>query len=116
MKIENFDYGSLTKEQKKVVIEIMELLRKSNQENMLEFADVLKHKFNVEEIPMEDTSKSWLLHILKKENVNHCVQGFNLENVNTKNVKKYPIILIQDDIRTLEKAFEKNFFEKLNVK
>ena len=112
MKKEVFDYGSLNDVQKDTVKEVIDILRKSNQKELNDFAENLKLKFKIVEIPTLDITNSWLYQILKKENIFISVQGHNIENAGSKDAKQYPIVAITEDIRKIEKALEKYILKK----
>ena len=112
MKKEVFDYRELNDLQKDTIKEVIDILRKSNQKELNDFAENLKIKFKIVEIPTLDINESWLCQILKKENISVSVQGYNIENAGTKDSKQYPIIAITEDIRKIEKALERYILKK----
>ena len=112
MKKEVVDYGSLNDVQKDPVKEVIDILRKSNQKELNDFAENLKLKFKIVEIPTLDITNSWLYQILKKENIFISVQGHNIENAGSKDAKQYPIVAITEDNRKIEKALEKYILKK----
>jgi hypothetical protein len=97
-KINLFDYGTINSEQKKVAEEIAQLALQMNQPML---AELIKQKFKIVDIPLYDISKTNFINKCKEINVKPSIQGYILED----NLK-YPILCLNEDIRTLEKLFE----------
>ena len=71
-----FDYGDISDEQKKVVKEIIDLMRAREQIPCGMFAEELKQKFQLEEIPMKKIEDSIWGQLTKNERLGQSIQGF----------------------------------------
>jgi len=71
-----FDYGSITERDKKVVKEIIDLMRARDQIPCGMFAEELKTRFELVEIPMKKIEDSVWGQLTKDERLGQSVQGF----------------------------------------
>ena len=71
-----FDYGDISDKQKEVVKEIIDLMRAREQIPCGMFAEELKQKFQLEEIPMKKIEDSVWGQLTKDERLGQSVQGF----------------------------------------
>ena len=97
-----FDYGHITSEHKKVVEEVINIANSSGHEM---FAELLKIKFQIKDIPIHDINNSEFINICKKINVTYTVQGYTKETINGEEIK-FPLISVCADIRQLDKIIE----------
>jgi len=74
----NYDYGDITESDKKVVREIIDLMRAREQVPCGMFAEELKTKFQLVEIPMKKVEDSVWGQLTKDERLGQSVQGFRL--------------------------------------
>ena len=72
----NYDYGSISDSDKKVVREIIDLMRQRDQVPCGMFAEELKTRFELEEIPMKKIEDSIWGQLTKDERLGQSVQGF----------------------------------------
>ena len=72
----NYDYGNITDSDKKVVTEIIDLLRQRDQVPCGMFAEELKTRFQLVEIPMKSIEDSVWGQLTKDERLRQSVQGF----------------------------------------
>jgi len=72
----NFDYGSISERDKKVVREIIDLMRQRDQVPCGMFAEELKTRFELVEIPMKKIEDSVWGQLTKDERLGQSVQGF----------------------------------------
>ena len=73
-----YDYGNITESDKKVVDEIIGLLRARGDMPCSMFAEELKNKFEVVEIPMKKIEESVWGELTKDERLGQSIQGFRL--------------------------------------
>ena len=85
----NYDYGDITDSDKKVVREIIDLMRQRDQVPCGMFAEELKTKFQLVEIPMKKIEESIWGQLTKDERLGQSVQGFR--QATDKNGKKIRI-------------------------
>ena len=72
----NYDYGNITDNDKKVVREIIDLMRDRSQVPCSMFAEELKERFQLVEIPMKKIEDSVWGQLTKDERLGQSVQGF----------------------------------------
>jgi len=107
--IEQFDYGSITDEHKKVAEEIINIIEKFNQPLLCE---LIKQKFQITPIKTYDLDDSIFIQYCKKANIVTTTQGFLVEGIDLDAIK-YPLIALSGDIRELNKFIEIVQNEKL---
>ena len=94
----NQDYGNITDSDKKVVTEIIDLMRQRGDVPCSMFAEELKTRFEMVEIPMQNIEDSLWGQMTKDERLGQSVQGFRLTN-NEKGEKiRIPHIGFSDDL------------------
>jgi len=71
-----YDYGSITDSDKLLVKEIIDLLRQRDQVPCAMFAEELKTRFQLVEIPMKKIEDSVWGQLTKDERLGQSVQGF----------------------------------------
>jgi len=71
-----YDYGNITDSDKLLVKEIIDLLRAREQVPCGMFAEELKTRFKLEEIPMKKIEESVWGQLTKDERLGQSVQGF----------------------------------------
>ena len=81
-----FDYGNITDSDKVIVREIIDLMRDRGQVPCSMFAEELKTKFNLVEIPMKSIDDSVWGQMTKDERLGQSVQGFR-QSTNEKGEK-----------------------------
>ena len=74
----NFNYGEITDEHKKVVSEIIDLLRQRSQVPVDMIIEELKTRFELEEIPMKNIEDSVWGQLTKDEAIGTSIQGFRM--------------------------------------
>ena len=72
----NYDYGNITDSDKKVVREIIDLMRQRGDVPCSMFAEELKTRFQMVEIPMKSIEDSVWGQMTKDERLGQSVQGF----------------------------------------
>ena len=72
----NYDYGDISDSDKKVVREIIDLMRQRDQVPCGMFAEELKTRFELVEIPMKSIEDSVWGQLTKDERLGQSVQGF----------------------------------------
>ncbi len=100
---ELYDYGSISEDHKKIILEVMDLAKKTGNEL---FAEFLKHKFEIVEPNRYDLSESKFIDACEKHKFCYNIQGYVKEG-NSPDAVHYPIVSITEDIRKLEE-FIKN--------
>jgi hypothetical protein len=97
--IQNFDYGSIKPEHLEAIREVCNILDSLNQSLL---SSHIQEKFKIIPRKKYDAESSKFLKFLEENNVNVNFAGFTVhENV------EYPLVCVLEDIRVLEKVFEK---------
>ena len=96
--IELFDYGSITKEHKKAVQEVIDLAKNSGH-NL--FAEFLKNKFQIVERKKINIDNSVFIKYAKINNMFCSVQGY-IDNLNL-NEPLEPIISVTEPLSKFDK-------------
>ena len=82
-----FDYGDISDKQKEVVKEIIDLMRAREQIPCGMFAEELKQKFQLEEIPMKKIEDSVWGQLTKNERLGVSIQGHRLSVEDGKKIR-----------------------------
>tara|TARA_B100000900_G_C20198389_1_gene560785 strand:- start:124 stop:561 length:438 start_codon:yes stop_codon:yes gene_type:complete len=82
-----YDYGSITDSDKVVVKEIIDLLRQRDQIPCGMFAEELKQRFELEEVPMKKIEDSVWGQLTKEERLGQSIQGYRNATVDGKKVR-----------------------------
>ena len=107
-----FDFGDLNKDHESAVKEVCEILKTQGvDKNIIED---LKLKFKIKEHPKYDLSTSPFFQYCKKNNINMMEQGFVTTKENNK-VMLYPVGVVCEDVRVLNKLFESIFEAGVNA-
>ena len=98
----NYDYGNITDSDKKVVTEIIDLMRQRGAVPCSMFAEELKTRFQMVEIPMQSIEDSIWGQLTKDERIGQSVQGFR-QSTNEKGEKiRIPHIGFSADLDYLD--------------
>src|SRR6056300_242744 len=97
----NYDYGNISDSDKKVVTEIIDLMRNRAQVPCGMFAEELKTRFELVEIPMKKIEDSVWGQLTKDEKLGQSVQGFKLTTEDGKKVR-IPHIGFSADLNYLD--------------
>ena len=100
--ISNYDYGDITDRDKVVVREIIDLLRAREQVPCGMFAEELKTRFQLEEVPMQDIESSVWGQLTKDERLGQSVQGFKLSTDENGKKIRIPHIGFSADLEYLD--------------
>lgn len=101
-----FDFGSLNNDHTKAVKEVCEILKAQGiDENIIKD---LQFKFKVKELPKYDLNESPFAQYCKKNNIFMMEQG-NVTVKENGETKLYPVGVVCEDIRILNKLFESIF-------
>jgi len=71
-----YDYGNITDNDKRVVREIIDLMRERDQVPCGMFAEELKQRFELVEVPMKKIEDSVWGQLTKNERLGQSIQGF----------------------------------------
>ena len=97
-----YDYGNITDSDKKVVTEIIDLMRQRGDVPCSMFAEELKTRFQMVEIPMQSIEDSIWGQLTKDERIGQSVQGFR-QSTNEKGEKiRIPHIGFSADLDYLD--------------
>jgi len=82
-----YDYGNISDNDKKLVREIIDLMRNRGQVPCSMFAEELKTRFELVEIPMKKIEDSVWGQLTKDERLGQSVQGFRQATVDGKKIR-----------------------------
>ena len=97
-----YDYGSITKEHKKLVEEIIKILKRKDNASTDDVIEELKEKFKVDLPPTLDIEKSLWHEFTKDYKLGSSIQGHIDTIVNGKKFRN-PLIGFTADLQTLDK-------------
>lgn len=98
----NYDYGNITDNDKKVVREIIDLMRDRSQVPCSMFAEELKERFQLVEIPMKKIEDSVWGQLTKDERLGQSVQGFRQVTDDEGNKIRIPHVGFSADLDYLD--------------
>ena len=98
----NYDYGSISDSDKKVVREIIDLMRDRSQVPCSMFAEELKERFQLVEIPMKKIEDSVWGQLTKDERLGQSVQGFRQVTDDEGNKIRIPHVGFSADLDYLD--------------
>lgn len=97
-----YDYGSITTEHKKLVEEIIKILKRKDNASTDDVIEELKVKFKVDLPPTLDIEKSLWHEFTKDYKLGSSIQGHIDTTVNGKKFRN-PLINFTADLETLDK-------------
>ena len=98
----NYDYGNISDSDKKVVREIIDLMRNRAQVPCGMFAEELKERFQLVEIPMKKIEDSVWGQLTKDERLGQSVQGFRQVTDDEGNKIRIPHVGFSADLDYLD--------------
>ena len=103
----NYDYGSISDSDKRVVKEIIDLLNARGQVPCSMFAEELKTRFQIVEIPMKPVEESLWHQFTKNERIGLSVQGFRESKDDEGNKIRIPHIGFSADLDYLDEMIQR---------
>ena len=97
-----FDYGSITERDKKLIEEVIRIMRGRPGVPSDMVAEELKQKFDLEEIPMKKIEDSVWGQLTKDERLGQSIQGFRLIRDEKGNKFKIPHVGFSADLDYLD--------------
>ena len=97
-----FDYGSITERDKKLIEEVIKLMRERPGVPSDMIAEELKQKFELEEVPMKKIEDSVWGQLTKDERLGQSIQGFRLARDENGNKVKIPHVGFSADLDYLD--------------
>ena len=102
-----YDYGNISDSDKKVVVEIIDLLNARGQVPCSMFAEELKTRFQIVEIPMKPIDESLWHQFTKNERIGLSVQGFRESKDEEGNKIRIPHIGFSADLDYLDEMIQR---------
>jgi hypothetical protein len=97
-----FDYGSITERDKKLIEEVIKLMRERSGVPSDMVAEELKQKFQLEEIPMKKIEDSVWGQLTKDERLGQSIQGYRLARDEDGNKFRVPHVGFSADLDYLD--------------
>lgn len=101
--MELFDYGNISEEHKKAVLEVMDLAKQQGNEM---FAELLKHKFQIEEPVRVDHTDRAFVKACEESDIKVWVMGWVQDGGAESGSPHFPVVSITEDIRKIDKLVE----------
>ena len=112
----NYDYGNITDNDKKVVREIIDLMRDRSQVPCSMFAEELKERFQLVEIPMKKIEDSVWGQLTKDERLGQSVQGFRQVTDDEGNKIRIPHVGFSADLDYLDEFVNRLVIKLKDIK
>ena len=111
-----YDYGDISDSDKVVVKEIIDLMRARDQVPCGMFAEELKEKFQLVEIPMKSVKDSVWGQLTKNERIGESIQGFRMSTDENGNKIRIPHIGFSADLDYLDEFVNRLVQKIKNIK
>ena len=111
-----YDYGNISDSDKALVKEIIDLCRAREQVPCGMFAEELKTRFQLEEIPMQDIESSVWGQLTKDERLGQSVQGFRMSTDENGKKIRIPHIGFSADLEYLDEFVNRLTKKIKNIK
>lgn len=112
---EQFDFGSITTRDKKLIEEVIKILKTNDNSTIQNVTDKIKEKFEIGEIPMLKYEDSLWYQLTKNEHLGVSIQGYR--EVTQENGKKIriPHIAMSADLDYLDDVIKRIFATVRNL-
>lgn len=113
----SFDYGEITERDKKLIREVVDIIKTYNNESSPEYlTKEIIEKFEIEEIPMKDYKQSLFWQFFGQEKLGVSVQGYReIRDENGKKVR-IPHLAMSSDLDYLDEMTERLILKVKNLK
>lgn len=108
-----YDYGAVSERDKLLIAEILDILKSRKAVPVDMIVDEINHRFNLEEIPTMDITKTLWYQLTKDEPLGQQVQGFRISLDNNQTKIKIPFIAFHVDLDFLD-GFVNRLVQKVN--
>ena len=108
-----YDYGNITDSDKLLVKEIIDLLRQRDQVPCAMFAEELKTRFQLVEIPMKKIEDSVWGQLTKDERLGQSIQGFRQATDKDGNKFRVPHVGFSADLDYLD-GFVNRLYDRMD--
>lgn len=98
-----FNYGEITEQHKEAVLEVMDLAKQQGNDM---FAELLKHKFQIEEPVKVDHKETVFAKACESSDIKVWVMGWVQDGGAETGAPHYPVVSITEDIRKIDKLVE----------
>lgn len=105
-----YDFGEITDRDKKLINEVVNILKVSDNLPVKEIEKKIKDKFEVEEIPIRKYENSVWHKMTKEYNFHISEQGYKLITENGKKLK-IPVVCVTADVDKLDDFIQKIFLK-----
>lgn len=102
-----FDYGSITPRDKKLVQEIIKLIREQSEKGPDVVVSSLEEKFEIDPTPWMSVKDTLWYELTKDEPIQPNIQGFRLSKDKDGNSIKIPHIVFSSDLDYLDTFIQK---------
>ena len=111
-----YDYGNISDSDKRVVREIIDLMRNRGQVPCSMFAEELKTRFELVEIPMKKIEDSVWGQLTKDERLGQSIQGFRQSTDENGNKVRVPHVGFSADLDYLDEFVNRLVIKLKDIK
>tara|TARA_Y100000361_G_C10890030_1_gene203632 strand:- start:41 stop:472 length:432 start_codon:yes stop_codon:yes gene_type:complete len=111
-----YDYGNISDSDKRVVREIIDLMRNRGQVPCSMFAEELKTRFDLVEIPMKKIEDSVWGQLTKDERLGQSIQGFRQSTDENGNKVRVPHVGFSADLDYLDEFVNRLVIKLKDIK
>ena len=104
--IEVYDFVSITDRDKKIIEEVISLLKKNDNSTVKEVTEKIKEKFEIAQIPMLKYEESLWYQFMQNENLGVSIQGYREVNIDGKKIR-IPHIAFSADLDFLDDVLKR---------
>ena len=105
--IANYDFGSITDRDKKLVNEIIKIIREQGQSGVDVVCKTIEQKFEIDETPWMSVKDTLWYKLTKDEPIQPNIQGFRLSKDKDGNPIKIPHVCFSSDLDYLDTFVQK---------
>jgi hypothetical protein len=115
---EQLDFGSLTTRDKKLIEEVLKLLKNNDNVTVQNISQQIKDKFEIAEIPMMKYEESLWYQLTKNEHLGVSIQGYREVTQEDGKKIRIPHIAMSSDLDYLDDVVKRIFatVRNLNIK
>jgi uncharacterized protein YdiU (UPF0061 family) len=115
---EKLSFATLTKRDKKLIEEVIELLQENQNSSVKEIKKRIEQKFKISEIPMMEYEESLWHQLTKNENIGMSVQGYREITEKDGTKLRIPHVHFSTDLDYLDELVKRMFttIRNLNIK
>lgn len=112
---EQFDFGSLTKRDKKLIEEVLKIIKNNDNATVQNILKKIKDEFQISEIPMIKYEDSLWYELTKNENLGVSIQGYREVKQEDGTKIRIPHVAMSADLDYLDDVVKRIFTAVRNL-